>query len=349
MTAKVLDLVVPGRLSTLTGGYAYDRRILTGLAQRGWRVRAHELDPSFPNPSSQALEQAARVLDAIPSRRALVIDGLALGGMPELVERAAHRLRLIALIHHPLALETGLAATEAARLEAAERRALAVVEQVIATSPTTARALARDGLPGERIAVVRPGTDAAPLAVGSGSGDLALLCVATLTPRKGHTLLVEALAELRDLPWHLTCVGSTTRHAQTASALAQRVEALGLGGRVELTGELDEAALAERFHRAAVFVLASHYEGYGMVFDEALARGLPIVATRAGAVAETVPSAAALLVPVGDRAALADALRRLASDPELRARLRIGAREARACLRSWASAAAEFGRVILGR
>lgn len=349
MTSKALDLVVPGRLATATGGYAYDRRILAGLAQRGWAVRAHELDTSFPYPSPAALAQAARVLAGIPRGRPVVIDGLALGGMPELVEQAAQRLRLIALIHHPLALETGIDATLAARLGVAERRALAVVRQVVATSPTTARELAGYGLPQERIAVVEPGTDPAPLARGSGGDDLALLCVATLTPRKGHALLVRALAAVRDLPWHLTCAGSTTRDRTTAGILAREIDALGLSGRIELTGELDEAALAERFQRADVFVMASHYEGYGMVFDEALARGLPIVATWGGATAETVPAAAGLLVPTGDQSALAAALRRLMTDAELRARLRAGARDARACLRPWLGAVAEFERVLARR
>jgi glycosyltransferase involved in cell wall biosynthesis len=86
-----------------------------------------------------------------------------------------------------------------------------------------------------------------------------------------------------------------------------------------------------------------------MVLADALARGLPIVSTTAGAIPDTVPSSAGLLVPPGDAEALAGALARAIAEPELRARLAEGARQARAHLPGWADAvrafAAELDRV----
>lgn len=347
MSGQTLEFVLPGDLFARTGGYVYDRRILDGLTASGWCVRVHSMDPSFPTPSPHALREAEQILGQIPAGRTVVIDGLALGGMPDLVGKAAGRLRLIALIHHPLAFETGLDQDQARRLHDSEQRALTVTRRVIATSPATARDLTDSfDVPRERIRVVRPGTDPAPLASGSGSDRLHLLCVATLTPRKGHAVLFEALSRLRDAAWSLTCVGSATRDPATANRLASMIAALAFTDRITLAGELDEASLAERYHRADAFVLASHHEGYGMVFGEAIARGLPIVATRAGAIPETVPAAASLLVPPGDSAALATALRRLIQDAELREWLRAGARYARASLPSWQSASAQFATAI---
>ena len=337
-----LDLVQPGDPSTLTGGYIYNRRLLEALAAGGWSTRLHRLSSSFPQPTPLALEEARRVLAAIPARRLVLVDGLALGGLAELLEREAQRLCLIALVHHPLAMETGLSAATAAALQRAERRALAAVRGVMVTSRATARALAAYAIPASRIGVVEPGTDPAPAARGSGAGALELLCVATVTPRKGHAVLVEALSSLIQHDWRLTCVGSLHRCPATVAALRRQISTLGLGERVRLLGEVDSATLAACYDRADVFVLASYHEGYGMALAEALAHALPVVSTQAGAIPETLPAGAGLLVPPGDSRALAAALARLLQEPGLRERLREGAASARSRLPDWEQAGSCF-------
>ena len=341
-----LDLIQPGDESTLTGGYIYNRRLLEALAARGWRTTLHGLQTSFPLPTAAALEEAREVLAAIPARRLVLVDGLALGGMPELIEREAQRLCLVALVHHPLALETGLEAETAAALEQAECRALAAVRGVIVTSHATAGALTARAVPAQRIGVVKPGTDAAPPAGGSGGELLELLCVATVTPRKGHAVLVEALGTLAHRAWRLTCVGSLQRCPATVEGLRQQIRALRLDERVRLLGEVDATTLSSCYAQADLFILASHHEGYGMALAEALAHALPVLSTRAGAIPETVPKQAGILVPPGDSRALADALARLLKEPELRRRLAIGAAAARASLPDWEQAGARFAAEI---
>jgi glycosyltransferase involved in cell wall biosynthesis len=97
-----------------------------------------------------------------------------------------------------------------------------------------------------------------------------------------------------------------------------------------------------------VFVLASRYEGYGMAFAQAIAYGVPVIGTTAGAIPETVPAGAGLLVPPDDVPALAVALRRLISDRDARARLADNARAAANLLPTWAASAAVFARAIEG-
>ena len=343
---RALAFVVPGDLATLTGGYRYDRRLIEGLRAGGWQVTCHSLDPGFPAPSDGALRDAAEALAAIPDGRVTVIDGLAYGAMPEIAAAHAGRLRLVALVHHPLADETGLAPGTAERLRQSERRALAVARRVIVTSPATARAVGGLGVPAERIDVVEPGTDPAPLARGSAGRGLGLLCVGAITPRKGHGVLIEALARVADRAWHLVCVGSLDRSPATVADLRRRIDALGLGGRVTLTGEEGEDAIGAYYERADVFVLPSFHEGYGMALAEALAHGLPIVSTRAGAIPDTVPEDAGRLVPPGDVEALADALAALLDDRSLRGQLAAGARAARERLPSWASACGRFAAAL---
>jgi glycosyltransferase involved in cell wall biosynthesis len=333
-----VHFVVPGPLDQRTGGYLYDRHIIEGLRAHGTAVTVHELPGRFPLVDAPACEAAAAALgsmaDGLP-----VIDGLALPAFADL----RTRLRSwIALVHHPLALESGLAPEEVETLARIERRLLPLACRVIVTSTHTASDLAAYQVPGARIGVVLPGTDPAPIARGSGGPGFELLCVASLTPRKGHLVLLEALAGLLDLQWHLTCAGSLDRDPQAAQVVRATIMRLGLDDRVSLAGEQDEAGLAPLYDRADLFVLASYHEGYGMVLAEALARGLPIVATKAGAIPGVVPPSAGMLVEPGDPAALAGGLRQIMTDSPLRDLLSAGAASERERLPGWDDAVRAF-------
>ena len=341
-----LVLIVPGRLETSSGGYGYDRRIVAGLRDRGWSVAVRALDESFPRPSPAALDHAARVLAAIPGGSTVLVDGLALGAMPVEVERERGRLRLVALVHHPLAAETGIDDEAAAVLESSERRALGAVGRVVVTSDATVAALTRYGVGRDRIAVVEPGTDRAPVARGSRGGPLHLLCVAALIPRKGHEILVRALASIPDRSWRLTCAGTLRRDPATVERLREHARAEGLEDLVSLAGELDETNLGACYDSADVFVLPTFYEGYGMAVAEALARGLPVISTPTGAIPDLVAGGAGLLVPPGDSEALAAALSRILGDTRFRAQLAEGARKVRDRLPSWPDAAGKMAAVL---
>lgn len=359
---RALVLIVSGRLDTRTGGYGYDRRMAAGLRARGWAVTVRELDDSFPCPTSAAREDAARVLAAIPDGTTVLVDGLALGALAAEMEHDASRLRIVALVHLPLAAETGLDRKVAARLEESERRALAAVRSVVVTSRATARALGAYGVGPERIAVVEPGTDPAPLAQGSSQPsavsrqpcEIALLCVATLTPRKGHELLFRALASIPHRHWRLTCAGSAERDRATAARLRAQVRADGLDDRVSFAGNLDAATLAAHYDRADLFVLPTLYEGYGMAVAEALACGLPVVSTATGAIEDLVTGGAergsdppaGIVLPPGDADALTAALARVLGDEDLRARLAEGARRVRDRLPRWDDACAKMADVL---
>lgn len=355
---NAIDLIVPGELNTPTGGYIYDREILAGLDALGWRTAVHALDPSFPRPTPAALRAARAAFASIPAGRLVVIDGLALPGLDRILADEARRLNLVALVHHPVALETGIDPATARHFEDAERRALAHVRRVITTSQWTARALASYDVPVAALRVVEPGvdrrqthgsTDPQTTGVAPAEHDtLNLLCVATLTPRKGHAVLFEALAELRDRRWHLSCAGSLLRDAPTVAALQHQLDRLSLKKRISLLGDLDGATLERYYARADVFVLASYLEGYGMALAEAVAHGIPVVSTTAGAIPETVPANASLLVPPGDSRALAKALASLMDDPAKRATLAANAQTARAALPTWSTAATKFAAALDG-
>jgi glycosyltransferase involved in cell wall biosynthesis len=343
---RALSLLLPGDPDTHTGGYLYDRRIAQELGTLGWRVQWRRLHDSFPFPDAAALAHAAQVLAALPDGAIALCDGLAFGAMPQLAAAAGTRLRLAALVHHPLALESGLDAACAAALEHAERAALAAASLVIATSARTAGVLqSRYRVPAARLAVVEPGTERTPPARGSGGSETVLLCVGTLTPRKGHDLLIDALAQVHPARWRLHCVGSLNRAPGWADALRARIDAAGLGDRVRLLGEVDAPALARCYEQADAFVLPTRLEGYGMALAEALARGLPVITSAGGAAADTVGDAA-LLVPGEDVGALAQALQRIITQPALRRELSAAALRRAHALPSWRQSAQRMDRAL---
>ena len=341
-----LTLIVAGDPGQLTGGYVYDARIVAALRARGRSVEVVGLEGRFPVPDDPARDSMARALSALPDGAQVVIDGLAMGGLPEVIAPHADRLAIIALVHHPLADETGLDEANRRHFLDSETRALALARRVIVTSRWTARGLDRFGVAASRLRVVEPGVEAAPLASSAldleSPGPRRLLCVATLIPRKGHDLLLEALAALQERDWRLEVVGSHARDPDHAAGLFAAARRYGLEERILWAGERDAAGLAAAYHRAELFVLPSRYEGYGMVVTEALSRGLPVLTTTGGALVDTLPAQAGLAVPPGDAAALGDALAAWLDDADLRRRLRRGAREARHDLSDWQQAGDRF-------
>lgn len=348
MSAHALEFIVPGDIESATGGYVYDRSIAAGLRALGWRVRVHALDASFPSATRDALAQAQRVLAELPDGACVLLDGLALGPMAQPIERHARRLNVVALMHMPRAAEFGTPPSLAEQLHQQELQALQFVGHVIVTSRITQRALTADGVDPARVSIVEPGVCTTPGARGprSADGSIQLLCVATVQEGKGHGLLVDALAPLVHLPWHLRCVGSLSRSPTTVQGLTEQLRRRRLLDRVTLVGELPHAALGELYLAADLFVLPTLRESFCMAVAESLAHGLPVISTRTGAISELVGATAGLLIEPGDRDALRVALERTLTDGALRSSLRAGALAAGARLTPWPQACERMARVL---
>jgi glycosyltransferase involved in cell wall biosynthesis len=337
---------VPGDLATPTGGYRYDRRMIQELRRLGWQVDVLDLGDGFPFPTAAQRATALLLLSVVPGSCPIVLDGLAFGALPE-AGALRSRPPLIALVHQPLALESSLDTAQADIFRESERDALAAAACVVVTSEATGRIMVADySVPSQRLSVVRPGNDPVPPARGSNDDLARLLSVGSIVPGKGYDLLVAALAAIADLPWQLTIAGDRTRNLAAAARLDADISAHGLGERVAVLGAVPPERILELYSASDIFVLASRFEGYGMALAEAIAHGLPVVSTTAGAIPDTIPAGAGLLVPPNDVAAFAQALRRLIGDRAERRRLAINARVAAAQLPTWQDSARLFAGAI---
>jgi glycosyltransferase involved in cell wall biosynthesis len=342
LPGDVDDAAVP------SGGNTYDRRTCRALAAAGGPVRELAVPGTWPRPDDDARARLAHALAAADDDALVILDGLVACGVPDLVVPHARRLRLVVLVHLPLADETGLPPAVAAELDARERETLRAATAVVATSTWAARRLIEHhGLAENRVHAVPPGTDPAPLARGT-DGRSRLVCAAAVIPRKGQDLLVEALAQVTDLAWDCECVGPKHRDPEYAERIGALIERHGLRDRVRLTGPRSRETV---FAAADLVVLPSRAETYGMVVTEALARGIPVLATAVGGVPEALGHATdggvpGLLVPPEDPAALADALRRWYTDPHLRDRLRTSARLRRDTIDDWNTTARQWTDVL---
>jgi glycosyltransferase involved in cell wall biosynthesis len=334
-----------------SGGNAYDRRVCRELTALGWAVHQHPIAGAWPRPGVAGHAALARAVRRIPDGAVVLLDGLIASAAPEALVPQARRLRQVVLVHMPLGHRPP--DDEAGAVRAREREVLAAAAAIVTTSAWARRRLEElYAVPADRVHVAEPGVDAAGLAPGTAAGD-ALLCVAAVTPDKGHDVLLDALATAKDLSWRCACVGSLDRDPAFADGVRRATRKKGLGDRVRFPGPRTGPELDRAYAAADLLVLASRAETYGMVVAEALARGLPVIVAEVGGVTEALGhgedgTRPGLLVPPGDPAALGAAVRAWLGDAELRGRLRRAARQRRASLCGWPATTSVLAGVLAG-
>ena len=333
-----VGLLIYGSLETLSGGYLYDRELTAHLARQGdtvqvvsqpWRNYARHLGDNL----SPALLERLKNLEV----DVLLQDELNHPSLFWTNRRLRGRLAYptVAIVHHLRSSEQRPAWQN--RLYAwIERAYLRSVDGFVFNSHTTQAAVQALAGAGRPAVVAYPAADHLDPHIEDDEivrrarrpGPVSLLFVGNLIPRKGLHTLLDALARLPKNAFRLDVAGNPGVDPAYTAAIQRRIAALGLGADVCLHGAVAGDALAALYRRAQVLALPSSYEGFGIVYLEAMGFGLPCIATTAGAAGEVIAGGeTGWLVPPEDASALAERLQRLADDPGLLERMSLAARQ----------------------
>ncbi|MBV8096809.1 MAG: glycosyltransferase family 4 protein [Acetobacteraceae bacterium] len=336
-----IALLVPSRSTRLVDP-AYQQRLVGALRTAGHAIQFREIAFQHPSARMQAPQAAGAILASLPRDTTIVVDGLALPAFEGVPEELSAR-HTVALVQHCAALETGLGERQRADLRAAEQRLLPRLHRVVVSNASIRDRLVTEfALNPERIRVVDPGTDDLRRSIGSRGPGCSILSTGALMPRKGHDILLRALAPLWDIEWRLTIVGAHDRDCVHTQRLFALSEELGIAERVCFTGELPDAEMEAVWVKADVFARANSSGGHGIAIAEALRRGLPVALTSNSPAASLVPSDAGVICEPGDHAALSQGLRRLIFSADLRAYMGEQAWQAGRLLPDWEIQAARF-------
>jgi glycosyltransferase involved in cell wall biosynthesis len=330
-----LSLVTLGDPDQRTGGYRYHRMMAAAAADHRASVRSESL-PALPWPVP-ALAAARTLHAAAEGSDAILLDSIAAAFAAPWIARLG--TPVVAVVHQP---PGGLHGGRAHRV--AQRRLDGIVYRSAAGIVVAAESLVDDlggvGVPADRIVVVPPGCDV-PVASGPlldlrRGRAVSVLCVANWTPLKGILELVDAFATLPVLAATLWLVGATDADPRYAERVRRRVAAPDLRDRVVVRGSVPVEEVGRFYRSADAFALCSFVDAYGTAWAEALAAGLPVVGWRAGNLPRLAEHGReALMAEPGDLAGLSSALRAIATDDLLRARLAAGARRRAGALPTW--------------
>ncbi len=341
-----IGLVVYGDLTEVTGGNVYDHKLVEHL-----RACEHDVELiAFPHGSyARHLTQNY----SVPQRRKLLGASLDIVVQDELTHPSLvginQRMKrkggppLVAIVHH-LRTSEEWPERQARFYRKVELRYLQTIDAFVFNSETTRESVEELLQKKTRNIVATPGGDRLPALLSRArvsarareDGDRRLLFVGNLIRRKGLHVLLDALAKLDNDGWHLDVVGRTDASPDYVRDVQRQCAAHGLSERVRFLGALDGDALAERYRSSHVLVVPSLYEGFGIVYLEAMGFGLPVIAGGGGASDEIVQhEVTGLLVQPHDVFGLTVHLTRLVEDRDLLERLSLTAFEAFHSHPSW--------------
>lgn len=341
-----VGLIVYGDLDLVSGGNLYDGMLVEHLRSRGHEVEIVSLPHgSYARHLAQNFKPGLLRRLAMARFDVLVQDELIHPSVFHLNERLRRRVSypLVAIVHH-LRSSEHRPAWQNEWYRRVEKRYLQPLDAFIFNSETTMQSV--EALLQKKTAnvVATPGGDRlrAGLSredVGRRSrerGPLRLLFVGNVIPRKGLHVLLESLGELRDRSWVLDIVGSFEMDETYAKRIRAQIETLDLGAKITMHGMLDGENLAASYRRAHLLVVPSSWEGFGIVYLEAMGFGLPVIAGAAGATDEIVQhEATGFLVPPNDPVTLRRQLERFLEDRELLTRMSLAAFERFGSFPTW--------------
>lgn len=343
-----LHFLIPGDIDIFTSCYIYDRRIIEGLKSKGHIVKLHRLPDDFPFPSKGSLQLCNQIIKTIPKSEPIVIDGLAFGAIPSILKVVYGMNPIIGLIHLPLSVDPNYSAYQRTIITGPEKEAFGYASKFIVTSEYTAEIFANLGIEEKNVNLVIPGLDNFSKKKDYPETPKKLLSIANLCRNKDHNILVSALSALSNKDWILHCYGNLDFDRNYLSEFQALIRRNKLQDKILIHGIISGKELNDVYLDADLFIHPSDFEVYGMALAEALAHGIPVVASTGGGICRTIPAKMAQFFKPGDVYGLQSILEELFENPDLYKRLYTKASTYNEQAQTWEKSCDLFEKALIG-
>ncbi|HEX2933974.1 MAG TPA: glycosyltransferase family 4 protein [Bacteroidales bacterium] len=342
-----LHFLIPGDIDTLASCYIYDKRLIEGLKKKGHAVEVHRLSDDFPFPSDESIIQFTKTIRQIPKGETVIIDSLALGVIPAVLKELSITNPIIGLMHLPLSVDPNYSAYQRTLITKPEMEALGYVGKFIVSSLYTQETLINLGIDENKINLVTPGIDDVPQKKNYPERPSKLLSIANMCRSKDHSLLVRALTALKDKDWELHCYGNLDWDRNYLADFQALIRKNNLQKKILVHGTISGKELSDAYLEADLFVHPSDFETYGMAMVEALAHGLPVVASTGGGIQKTIPSKMAQFFKPSDVYGLQSILEELFENPVIYKRLYTQALTYKQTAQTWSQTIELFEKALM--
>jgi glycosyltransferase involved in cell wall biosynthesis len=312
-----IHLLYSGDYNALTGGFIYNKRIVEGLKLKGHEIKLHPLPGDFPYPSVDHRNYCMYITQLIPIGEPIIIDSIVFGIIPEILKELSIKNPIIGLIHLLYTVNPNYSIHERESLAISEKESCNYTSAMVATSFFTQQLLLKLRVNRNIISVILPGVDNYPRKTNYAVTPTKLLCVSNYTTGKGYLTLIKALTLLKDKDWEINCYGNQEFDPEYVRQIKSKIDENGLENRIHIHSAIKDKELSDAYLNADLLVHPSNFETYGMVLTEALAHGLPVVASTGGGIKETVPEKMGFFFTPGDANSLKSVLTDLMDNPKI--------------------------------
>lgn len=341
-----LHFLIPGDIDTLASCYIYDKRLIEGLKQRGHQVEVHRLNDDFPFPSDESIQHCSQTVKNIAKSETVIVDSLALGVIPSILKELSLTNPVIGLIHLPLSADPNYSAYQRTLITSQEIEAFRLVKNFIVSSEFTRETLINFGIEEHKINLVIPGIDDFPQKKNYPDQPTKLLSIANMCRSKDHSLLVRALTALKDKDWVLHCYGNLDWDRDYLADFQSLIRKNNLQKKILIHSTISGQELSDAYLDADLFVHPSDFEIYGMALVEALAHGLPVIASTGGGILKTIPPKMGQFFKPSDVYGLQSILEELFENPEIYKRLYTHALTYKQTAQTWSKSIDLFEKAI---
>jgi len=312
-----LHFLIPGDIDTLSSCYIYDKRLVEGLKKKGHDVEVYRLGDDFPFPSEDSLNHCHKVIKSIPSAEPIIIDSLAFGTIPSILKEVSATNPIVALIHLPLSMDPNYSAYQRTLFTSPEMEAFSLATKFVVSSEYTFEILLNLGIEAHKINLIIPGIDHFPQKKNYPEKPAKLLSIANLCRSKDHAILVRALTALKDKDWVLHCYGNLDMDRDCLADFQAMIRKNSLQKKILVHATISGKELSDAYLDADLFVHPSDFEIYGMALAEALAHGIPVIASTGGGICKTVPAKMGQFFKPSDVYGLQSILEELFENPDV--------------------------------